>query len=74
MYKLRPEEVVLADDYPVYVGLVYIMDNRLIRSEITATVGTLKGITGASEVRRCELFKHQGARIGDLFYSEYYKI
>jgi len=74
MYKLKPSEVILEDNYPIYAGYVYIVDNKFTRSEITGTVRTWKEWSGAQEIRRCELFEHDGAKIGDMVYSEFYKI
>lgn len=66
-YKLLPDEIVLADNYPVYYNYVYIGDMIFIRNDILmqGTVGQLKKELNLKEIRRCNLFGHKGARIGD---------
>ena len=64
-FKLLPEEVVLDDEYPVYFEYVYIVDNVFRRSPIEGNVGDLKKEFNAKEIRRCELFARNTAKIGD---------
>ena len=67
---LKDTEVVLQDDYPVYPGYTYIADRKFIRnSSVFGTVGQLKKHLGVGEIRRCELFEHPGAKIGDFVYK-----
>ena len=66
-FKLLPEETVLPDDHPVYGMYVYIADNKFTRCMwLDGTVGEWKRKEGFSEIRRCHLFGHEGARLGDL--------
>jgi len=64
-FKLHPDETVLPDDYNVFPYYVYIVDMKFVRSEGHGSVKDLKRWLNASEVRRCELFSHPGARLGD---------
>jgi len=64
-FKLLPEETILPDDYSVYPRYVYIVDMKFVRSEGYGCVRDLKRWLNASEVRRCELFSHSGAKLGD---------
>jgi len=64
VYKLTANEIVLENDYPVYQGYVYIFDMVFSRSPLTGTVADLKAL-GAKEIRRCDLFDHDDAKIGD---------
>ena len=65
-FKLLPAETVLEDDYPVHGDYVYIIDNVFARCPIIeGTVADLKRATGAKEIRRCEIFAHDDARLGD---------
>lgn len=67
---LKDTEVVLQDDYPVYPNITYIADNQFIRnSSLIGTVGQLKRHLGVSEIRRCDLFEHPGAQIGDMVFK-----
>ena len=66
VYKLTPGETILPDDYPVVLGFVYIVDNVFTRNETPCeTVGEWKTLTKAKEIRRCDLFQHNNARLGD---------
>lgn len=66
-HKLLESETVLPDDYPVFPMYIYIVDNVFSRFEFPepSTVGEFKNKTGAKEVRRCALFDHPDARLGD---------
>jgi len=64
-HKLIETETILEDDYPVYAMYCYIVDNVFTRSMIQGTVLDLKRDLDAKEVRKCDLFAHPGARIGD---------
>ena len=67
VFKLLPEETVLPDDYPVHAMYVYIADNKFTRCMwLDGTVGEWKRKEGFKEVRRCKLFGHDGARLGDI--------
>lgn len=48
------DERVLPDDYPVNLDYFYVVDGKVIRSDIRGTVFTLKAHTGAKEVRNCD--------------------
>jgi hypothetical protein len=50
------DEPILADDYPVYAGYAYVADGKPISSDIEGTVARLKVVTGATEIRRCDIF------------------
>lgn len=64
-HKLQDTETILQDDYPVFPGYAYIADGVFITSPIGGTVGGLKVRLNAKEIRRCDLFDHPGARLGD---------
>lgn len=50
-----PDERVLADDYPVYAGYLYVCDGEPISSDVQGTVRDLKRVTGAAEVKNCDI-------------------
>ena len=64
-FKLLAEETILPDDYPVNGMYIYIVDNVFTRCWLEGTVGEWKRQAGLKEVRRCKLFDHEGARLGD---------
>jgi hypothetical protein len=66
-HMLLPEETVMSDDANVYPGYLYIVDSVFTRYELMrpTTIGDWKQATGAREIRRCEIFGHKGARLGD---------
>ena len=64
-FKLLSDETVLPDDYPINGMYIYIVDNVFTRCWIEGTVGEWKRQAGLKEVRRCKLFEHEGARLGD---------
>lgn len=66
-HKLLAEETVMPDDAPVYAEYVYIIDGVLTKNWWIhgGTVAHLKSETGAVEIRRCNLFGHPGAYLGD---------
>lgn len=66
MFKLTENETILDDNYPVYWDYIYIVDNKFIRSDIQGTVLDLRRDLKAREVRRCDLFAHDGAKLGDI--------
>lgn len=74
IHTLTENETILPDHYPLYAGYVYIMDNKFARSNVICTVAELKLESGIKEIRRCDLFSHYGAKIGDAVYSSLYKI
>lgn len=65
MHTLKESETVLEDEYPVFADYVYIADMTFVRSDVTGTVRDLKRDLEAKEIRRCEMFEHKGARLGD---------
>lgn len=53
-----PEELnepILADDYPVYCGYLYVADGKVVSSDIQGTAGRLKAYLKADEIRRCDM-------------------
>ena len=65
-FKMLVDETVLSDEHPVFGNYVYIVDNTFARCNwIESTVGEWKRREGHKEIRRCNLFQHEGARIGD---------
>lgn len=65
-FKLLVDETVLPDEQPVFGMYVYIVDNVFARCNwIESTVGEWKRKEGLKEIRRCNLFQHEGARLGD---------
>ena len=64
-YRLLEEEVLLKNDYNIFMGFVYIVDGVLMRSPASGKVKDWKDICGVKEIRKCNLFGHEGAKIGD---------
>ncbi len=65
-FKLLPDETVLPDDYPIYPGYVYIVDGVFTRNmSLAENVFQWKNMESKKEVRRCNLFGHKDARLGD---------
>lgn len=58
---------ILEDDDNMFPMYVYIIDNVFKRAEIfdRMTVAEYKRAYGAKEIRRCDLFGHPNARLGD---------
>lgn len=50
------KEKELSDDYPVYPGYVYVVDEVVRVSEIQGTVMQLKQYLGAKTVKNCDIF------------------
>lgn len=48
-------EPVLNDDYPVFVGYLYVADGRVIESPIEGGVLRLKTVAQAKVIRRCDI-------------------
>lgn len=71
-FALLPTETVMDDDDNVFAMYVYIKDGVFWRNDvlIEGSVLELKRATGAHEIRRCELFGHHGARLGDRVEAE----
>ena len=65
VHHLNASETVLGDDYEVHAGYVYIADGVFARCERSGTVGEWRRRFGLSEVRRCDLFGHEWAMLGD---------
>lgn len=54
--KPLPSETILADDYPVFLDYVYLVDGRPRRCPLMkGTVRDLRRALNAQEVRRCDL-------------------
>lgn len=74
---LLSSETILPDNYPVHYGYVYIVDMKFAKCPLIGndnfeigdtfnkTVLDLKRFLNAKEVRRCDLFGHSYARVGD---------
>lgn len=52
-------ELPLDDDYPVYWDYVYLVDGKMVRSDIQGTVRDLKRATKATEIRNCDIFERR---------------
>lgn len=50
------DEPILADDYPIYGGYLYVADNEVVVSDWHGTVKDFKQSIGATEIRRCDMF------------------
>lgn len=50
------DERVLEDSYPVNWDYYYVVDGKVIRSDIRGTVFDLKVYLDAKEVRSCDIF------------------
>lgn len=71
-FKLTSSETVLSDDYPIHCMYVYICDSVFTRYAglDSITVSDWKRQKGYKEIRRCDLFAHEGARLGDRVVAE----
>ena len=67
IHQLRESEKVLADVFPVYPGYCYIVDLKVVVSEVCGTVLLLKQSLDAKEVRQCDMFAHTDLEVGDAF-------
>ena len=67
---MTPQEIVLDDTESVFVDYIYICDLKFVRSEIGGIVADLKKYLRCNEVRRCDIFSHEGAKIGDNICQE----
>ena len=65
IFNLTPDEVVLSDDCPIYPDYLYICDGVFVRSNHFGTVLSFKIQLEYKEIRRCNIFAHEGAKIGD---------
>ena len=52
---MRMEERVLADDYPVFWDYWYVVDGKVIKSDIKGTVADLKRDLRAQEIKNCDI-------------------
>ena len=48
-------EQILEDDYPVYAGYAYVADKKVVISDISGTVLSLKRYLRANEITNCDL-------------------
>ena len=65
-FQLTESETILPDDYPVFGDYIYIIDGEFRQCNLTqGTIADLKRTEGAKEIRRCDIFSHEGAKIGD---------
>lgn len=75
IHKLSPNETIIPDDHPVYDMYVYIVDGVARRFDamhdgdgrISITVGEWKKCNNIKEIRKCDIFGHPGAKLGDKF-------
>ena len=60
-------ETILPDDYPIYGGYVYIGDMKFFVNNILVrgTVADLKREYKLKEIRKCDIFGHKEAEMGD---------
>lgn len=66
VHTLTSSETIMPDDGYIYAGYVYIADGRFVRSDYHGvSVAEWKRLMKFSEVRRCDLFAHPGACLGD---------
>lgn len=67
IFKLLSSETILEDDYPIVPCYVYICDGLFTRydGQEEVTVGVWKRERKIAVIRRCALFDHEGARLGD---------
>lgn len=67
VHKLLPSETVMPDDANIFPMYVYIVDGVFTRYHLDSpiTVGEWKRVGNKKEIRRCDLFGHPGARLGD---------
>ena len=67
VHKLLKDETVMPDDATVYPAYAYIIDNVFTRAEglQLRSVQEYKARYGVKEIRRCSLFSHPGALLGD---------
>lgn len=56
MTQIVLDEPILEDDYPMYVGYLYVKDGEVIQNFKDMTVKSFKIKTGAKEVRRCDIY------------------
>ena len=57
-WKLLEDEIVIPDDAVIHPSYVYIIDNVIARSIVTwsMTIKEYKRLTGAKEIRRCNIY------------------
>ncbi len=65
VHKLLKSETVLQDHSNVFIDYAYIADGKFVRSPITGSVGEWKKRFKIKEVRRCEIFSHRNAKLGE---------
>lgn len=57
------DEPVLADDYPIFGGFLYVADGKVISSDLHGTTAArLKQFLGAKELRRCDIVGRKTAK------------
>lgn len=68
---LLSTETILPNDYPIYGGYIYIGDMKFFVNDILirGTVKDLKKEYKLKEIRRCDIFGHKQAKIGDTLLS-----
>lgn len=66
-HKLLKSETVLPDNYSMFPNYAYIADNVFIicKFDTEINVSEFKKKTRTKEVRRCEIFGHPDAKLGD---------
>lgn len=66
IFDLLQDETVLDDDYPIYPDYIYIVDGVFTRCDyFDMTIREWKLRDNIKEIRRCNIFGHPGARLGD---------
>lgn len=51
----KPQENALPDDYPIYLGYLYVVDGKVVQSMENSTVGTWKRVKGCKQVTSCDI-------------------
>jgi hypothetical protein len=54
MMNILPNEIVVPNDYPIYLGYWYLVDGKPKRSHIAGTAWQLKEVLEAKEIRICD--------------------
>jgi hypothetical protein len=50
-------EPILPDDFPIHPGCLFVADGKVIESKFKGTIKGLKALTGANEIRRCDIYR-----------------
>jgi len=52
---LTLDEPILPEDYPIYYGYNYVIDGKVVNSDIQGTARELKLYHKGTEIRRCDM-------------------